>query len=853
MAQFVQYDPSEQGINFTGRSQGYTHPLEVVGKSMKGLAQTASLFMENRDKEQKNALIKDADAAADSILSGIPDNAMPFSAAPLPEPGDRENRVADMPAGLAQGLDNFNRYAKAYTKGGNSDLDVYAKMLTAAKQLKAKYPGHVEDVDNLIMSALNSKPANVIRKELNSLVDAELKKQAEGADSSTKFYRQWASTNSEYIAAAGYKISDLDFSNENQMRTLWNHVSQIQADDLKTTQTKNRLELDTQLGNVEVKRYKTLAAKEIGNKVDQSLRAGSPLFDAFIKAKTAGTSKDSPGGVEVTPEEQAEISQTFGAVASQLQLEANSLINGEFYLKGMPSKSDRDDVLGAVNERLKVYQDMLDNKMYGLFNGVNNQIKSKYDQTELDTLNGKYGDYTRMVLQATKNGIPLESIDAALTAMYGEAGLADMKLKAARQYVTTGVVTGAIPNLGTAIDDAGKDGITDPAFYRKTLADTQFILTDPNQDPKIVDNVAKATYQSQNNDELLKQFGKSSRRQVFNQLTDPRIFERLKGTENYALAETWAKNQFAGLHKEDMDTIIANQSIIGKDISIMFDPKTSTFKVVEDPRFSKPLGDSVFVNPRTAQSNQMSMEALRVSKVKSAVVSMNADLAKIHKIVEGGQSGLEPSEETKLLLNLSGFHKLPEVIQDSIMSNPAQGSKDTSGLPREISDFGKSIEEAKAAGRITPASPILTLLGKAEGADFNTIYGGDKVDLSNMTVAQVVANQRTQTKTKGSSATGKFQVMRKTLTDLIKNGVVSPNEKFTPALQERIAHALLEKRGYTDYISGVITADEFADNLAKEWASLPLANGKSYYHNDGVNKATISRAELMDMIEGLTR
>ena len=683
MPQFVEYNPQEQGINFTGRSQGYTSVGEVIGKSMKGLAQTASLFLENRDKEQKNNLIKDADTAADSLLTDVPENATPFS----DDPGKGS---ADMPAGLSSGLNNFNRYAKAYAKGGNSDLDIYGKMLVAAKQLKAKYPNHVSDVDNLIQSALNSKPANTVRKELNSLLDAENRKNAEGADNTSKFYRQWASTNSEYIASAGYKMSDLDFSNENQMRTLWNHVSQIQADDLKTTQTKNRIELDTAVGSVDAKRYKTLASTEIGNKVDQSLRAGSPLFDEFIKQKNAATADNN-----VTPEEQQQLSAAFGSLSSAMQLEAQALVNGPFYTKGLPSKSDRDDVLSIVNSRLQVYQDMLDNKMYGLFEGVNNQIKSKYNQTELDTLNGKYGDYTKIVLQATKNGIPLDSIDAALTNIYGDAGLADLKLKAARQYVTTGVASGAIPNLGTAIGEAGKDGITDPAFFRKTLSDTQFVLTDPNQDPKVVDNVAKATYQSKNNDELLKQFGGTSQRQVFNQLTDPRIFARLKGTENYALAETWTKNQFAQLNKQNMDKIVEQSGEIGKSFDLFFDPKTSAIQVIA----LKNLGPSVGGGKGPVPPDQMqrNKEWNSYQAVKSAVAPMNADLMKVHKIVQEGDSGLSPSEETKLLLNLSGFNRLPEEVQQKILAGPQKEEKQGNSEPSKRSIIGASRPDVEAA------------------------------------------------------------------------------------------------------------------------------------------------------------
>jgi hypothetical protein len=45
-----------------------------------------------------------------------------------------------------------------------------------------------------------------------------------------------------------------------------------------------------------------------------------------------------------------------------------------------------------------------------------------------------------------------------------------------------------------------------------------------------------------------------------------------------------------------------------------------------------------------------------------------------------------------------------------------------------------------------------------------------------------------------------------------------------------------------------MSKEEFLDSLAKVWASLPLASGKSAYANDGVNKATVSRQDALASI-----
>lgn len=101
-----------------------------------------------------------------------------------------------------------------------------------------------------------------------------------------------------------------------------------------------------------------------------------------------------------------------------------------------------------------------------------------------------------------------------------------------------------------------------------------------------------------------------------------------------------------------------------------------------------------------------------------------------------------------------------------------------------------------------------------------------------------------------SSAIGGPQILRDTLRDLRSELGLTGSEKFTPALQDRLMLALMERRGLADFKEGRITVDQFADNLAQEWAALPLADGMSYYRDDGLNAATIDRDTLMGVLSG---
>lgn len=164
----------------------------------------------------------------------------------------------------------------------------------------------------------------------------------------------------------------------------------------------------------------------------------------------------------------------------------------------------------------------------------------------------------------------------------------------------------------------------------------------------------------------------------------------------------------------------------------------------------------------------------------------------------------------------------------------------------------KSDPASKPKENPASAQKILDFIAKKEsGGDYNIQVGGkNDVNLTGMSIAEILKYQD-EMKAKGmpSTALGKYQIIQGTLKGLVKQGVVTPADKFDAATQEKLGMALLEGRDYSKYKSGAITAEQFADNLAKEWAALPTQSGKSYYDKVGNNKALVSRQDLMAQIE----
>lgn len=91
-------------------------------------------------------------------------------------------------------------------------------------------------------------------------------------------------------------------------------------------------------------------------------------------------------------------------------------------------------------------------------------------------------------------------------------------------------------------------------------------------------------------------------------------------------------------------------------------------------------------------------------------------------------------------------------------------------------------------------------------------------------------------------AIGNFQIIPSTLLNLQKRLGLPDSTLFSPATQNRMAALLLADAGHQKFVEGKISRATYQNNLAKIWAGLPLASGKSAYHGYAGNRATITRA-----------
>ena len=118
--------------------------------------------------------------------------------------------------------------------------------------------------------------------------------------------------------------------------------------------------------------------------------------------------------------------------------------------------------------------------------------------------------------------------------------------------------------------------------------------------------------------------------------------------------------------------------------------------------------------------------------------------------------------------------------------------------------------------------------------------------MTDMTVQEVMDIQEQNLGNNGGAA-GAGQIKLPTMKFLIKNNTLDANELFSPEAQDRAHMRLLRRRGLDAFERGDMPLDDFALELAKEYASFPLLSpigdkkvGQSYYVGKAQNNALIT-------------
>lgn len=171
-------------------------------------------------------------------------------------------------------------------------------------------------------------------------------------------------------------------------------------------------------------------------------------------------------------------------------------------------------------------------------------------------------------------------------------------------------------------------------------------------------------------------------------------------------------------------------------------------------------------------------------------------------------------------------------------------------------------------------APLLNFIGDKESNGYDDISGlvsrsrYPTKRITQMTIQEVLNWQESVDKFQLSEAVGRYQIMEDTLrgynndkdsgpgNPIYTRAGLNANSLFSPENQDKIAIVLLQRRGLNRFLRGDISRETFANNLANEWAALPLVSGphagKSAYQGDRAGNTALTTVKAyLDAIDAV--
>ena len=168
------------------------------------------------------------------------------------------------------------------------------------------------------------------------------------------------------------------------------------------------------------------------------------------------------------------------------------------------------------------------------------------------------------------------------------------------------------------------------------------------------------------------------------------------------------------------------------------------------------------------------------------------------------------------------------------------------------SELGQLSQDSVTQGKVGQVLDLIA--GPESGGRYDAVYPGKRrPEILDMTLDELAADQRERGRFSGSSASGRYQYIRTTLSSVVRQmGLDTSKEKFTPKLQDEIAiFHLRANHGLDRWLSGSMSNEQFLNRLAGTWAGIPQTNGRSRYAGVLDNKAGIGAQAALQGLDDI--
>lgn len=817
MATFNEDPGVANAQDWTGASRGINTNrametlFEGLGSAVVGAAGTADVAIQKNIKQDVRDVFGEQNAAY-----GL-DEAAGYGTAP---------NSSAIPPDLADAKDRFSRMANARAQGKLSESHYWSMLATQAKRMRAKYPGYQDQIDQIFQDVTGAVPANALQRSLQNDYDAELRsRQESGSDIEKEILKRSAEIGqtefadyfqnpSKYagrereVLSAGIALeaSDKKISSENLRLSQADAINKLNDRDAKQVYAQNASEF--------VMRQLTASTSAIGFDAASWMQRG-------MEAKAKGT---------LTPEVKNQLIGELQSARFNVEQQMNQMELQNGWTGKIPA-SDRQAIREEAMSTFKLLDDAVKNDNYGLAAWAS--IASKDRKLDNEETFKKYVKGAA-VLEV------LQTLSPAMAEYYarsvgGYEGIMATVLPGLEMQVASGKIS--FSEAIKDIDASKLSGQQRSDMATKAITTLKESFNNPDFTDQNVRDFVTKNFSGNEFASMIGQFDEGDAVELYNLWTTPDVVDRIAKVNDPKLLQDYAAvvyDQFDNIpHIKNLLPAIA--SYTDSPLKVMYDEKQKILVAVEKDQGSYGgLGKSYSDYHR--------------QKLQQRLDTINGSLRNMVYVQEKAGNDPTPLVENMLVLNRIGK------IQEQEGGEGASPLDSTPELDKQSMADGEFKLASFIPSNIEGADTILEFIGQHEAPlGYNQIYGKNKeIPLDTMTLDQTLEFQREYVRGGSpSSAVGKYQFIRSTLASLKEDLGLTGEEVMNQELQDKLAVQLLKRRGLDKFKSGKLTAEQFQNNLAKEWASLPTTSGMSYYAGDGLNNALTSSDKVQQVLAEL--
>lgn len=847
MAEFNPQVPEQNMPDWSRTSRG-TSGDTSMGTLFKGIGDTLGAAVQTGDNFVKNTIEDASRYSKESI-----DNEMGFNSQQYnPDIAASEQVLSRLQAAKAQGKVSEEYY--------------YQRLSNTMKGLRARFPGYEKEVDQIFSRVTGQNPANAFRDSLLQSINTSLAANKASADK-----------DADYIRQNGYKIpqtvrDDPNISNAQKVSMIQNQESKNYQIDSATKQ----MEFDTKNQKQLYSNVASQVSADAINKVNQSLGLNNGGFTELLQRFGNGQG--------ISQENKASLNAALQTVISGVETD---LINRGAKATTL-SMTEAADIRSKALEPLKQLQTLINSDQYSQAAQLAASLNFQNDQATAAMT--KQFPFLQNLSVVNKLGGGQAA--GSLMSDWMLKGDNATQLQTFSMKTLAGNVAGAIVTGQMSWGEAGKaiannQDMSDPkqraGLMLSVLSGFKYFAANGKQSPsEVAGFVQKAYGENPQNNDFWRAVSDPDKRNLYSTMFAPEITQKVIDSKDPQAIETYKQSalnyaqSLPDLRKDAGTT--ASATIAKRYVDITFNEKTNRLEATLNA-----AGQKLSQNQNDISQSELRDAQETIGKSVNSLNRVVSVLAPIYKA-----EGQDPRQMTQKLIESLGGSADPNTPEQNqgmipwllskvgladkadvtvggnsgLAATPEAKGPELSSQAAEISgdlkpeDITPNIPSAEALQKFRTTGPIndtkggdamLSLIGRAEGTDktgngYNTslangalLPGGKEMNLTGMTIGQIRQLQQEMLRNPNnrwnSSALGRYQIVGKTLQGLIDRGVVSLDDKFDEATQDKLAKVLIEDSGYSAWKAGKMSDAEFSRNLSGQWASLANTSGKTYYAN----------------------